>query len=57
MKYSELTINQKISLKWFIENDPKLELIKLVQVVWGWVKAIEYFLNEDINELTIDPIP
>jgi hypothetical protein len=51
MKYTDLTLHQRISLKGYIETNPELRSYALVMVLWGFVKAIEYFLNDDLNSL------
>jgi hypothetical protein len=51
MKYEDLTIEQRIALKGHIWNDPELKQIKLVWLLWNFKKAVEYFLNEDLNAL------
>lgn len=51
MKYQDLTLIQRIGLKGFIETDPALASIKAIWVLWGFKKAVEYFLNEDIGAL------
>lgn len=53
MKYTDLTLMQRIHLKGFIQNDPQLAAYKSIWLLWGYVKAIEYFLNDDINQLTV----
>ena len=51
MKYDDLTIHQKISLKGEFETNPKLENYWAVMLLWGFKKAIEYFLNDDLSIL------
>lgn len=51
MKYNELTIHQKITLKGLFITDKELENYYLVWIVWGFVKAIKYFLNDDLKAL------
>lgn len=52
MKYTDLDVNQRISLKGYFETDPKLAQYKAIMILWNFVKAVEYFLNDDINELS-----
>ena len=52
MKYTDLTIDQRISLKGYFQTDIQCQNYKLVWMFWGFIKAVEYFLNDDINELT-----
>lgn len=51
MKYEDLTLNQRIALKGFIETKPELQSYKLVWILWNFKMAVEYFLNDDINAL------
>ena len=53
MKYNELTVDQKISLKGEFEKNPKCENYKVIMIMWNFVIAIEYFLNDDISILKI----
>jgi len=54
MKYTDLTIHQRISLKGLFQTNEELKNYLLVWIVWGFVKAVEYFLNDDLEELYID---
>lgn len=47
MRYENLTINQKISLKGCMDTMPELDNFKAVAVLWGWIDAINLFLDED----------
>jgi hypothetical protein len=51
MTYEQLTIHQRIGLKGFIQTEESLSSLRLVWMLWGFKKAVEYFLNEDLNEL------
>ena len=51
MKYEDLTIHQRIGLKGFIESDPNLVIYKAIWLLWNFKIAVEYFLNEDLNEI------
>lgn len=51
MKYSDLTINQRISLKGYFESDKTLLPYKAIWMLWNFKIAVEYFLNGDINSL------
>lgn len=53
MKYTDLTLDQRISLKGEFQTNPGCECYKAVMLFWGFVKAIEYFLNDDVSVLTI----
>lgn len=53
MRYEDLTLLQRIGLKGFIENEKELAPLKAIWILWGFKKAVEYFLNEDISALTI----
>jgi len=52
MKYEELTLDQKISLKGVFMTNPAFAHYKKVMLFWGFVKTIEYFLNDDISFLS-----
>lgn len=51
MNYEQLTINQKISLKGYFQTDRAMYRYGLVMMAFGFKKAIEYFLNDDLNAL------
>ena len=51
MKYEDLTIHQRISLKGIFKTDPKLTQYSVIMLLWNFKTAIEFFLNEDINLL------
>ncbi len=51
MKYEQLTLMQRIGLKGEIKTNSALQSIKLIWIFWNFKKAVEFFLNEDINEL------
>lgn len=51
-KYSDLTIHQRISLKGLFKSEPELENYHIIWICWGYTKAVEYFLNDDLNALT-----
>lgn len=51
MNYNDLTINQKISLKGEMINNPLLHNYKVAMKFYGFRKAIQYFLDGDINKL------
>jgi hypothetical protein len=51
MTYEQLTIHQRIGLKGLIQTEERLSPLRLVWMLWGFKKAVEYFFNEDINEL------
>jgi len=55
MKYSELTLDQRITLKGFFQTDKELSCYWAIMIFWDFVKAVEYFLNNDINILTTAP--
>ena len=50
-KYTDLTLNQRISLKGEIAINPKLGEYRVISVMWGWIEAIEFFLTDDITIL------
>ncbi len=52
MKYTDLTIDQRIGLKGEFATNPECVNYKAVMALWGFVIAIEYFLNDDISILT-----
>ena len=49
MKYKDLTLNQRISLKGYFQTEKGLERYNVVMVIWGFVTAVEYFLNDDLS--------
>lgn len=51
MKYTDLTIDQRIGLKGQFETNPKMVNYKVVWLLWDFIIAVEYFLNDDINVL------
>jgi len=51
MKYKDLTLNQRISLKGIFETDALCYQYKAIMALWNFVIAIEYFLNEDTSIL------
>ncbi len=51
MKYSDLTLNQRISLKGEFHTNPDCINYKAVMILWDFVKAVEYFLNDDVSIL------
>lgn len=53
MKYTDLSLNERIALKGFISRDPDLAPYKLIWILWDFKTAVEYFLNEDLNALRI----
>ena len=55
MKYTELNLDQRISLKGLFETEKELVQYRAISLLWDFVKAVEYFLNSDINALPINP--
>lgn len=51
MKYTDLTLHQRISLKGEFQTNPKCKNYYAIMVLWGFIKAIEYFLNDDLSIL------
>lgn len=51
MKYTDLTLDQRISLKGEFQINPELTNYKVVMVLWGFIEAVEYFLNDDLDLL------
>lgn len=51
MKYTDLTLHQRISLKGEFEINPDLVIYKTIMILWDFVKAVEFFLNDDISVL------
>lgn len=45
MKYEDLTIHQKISLKGYIQTESSLINCRAIMLLWGYVHAINYFLD------------
>lgn len=52
MKYTDLTIHQRISLKGFFQTDKNLVNYRAVMLLWNFKTAVEYFLNDELNPLT-----
>lgn len=53
MKYTDLTIDQRIGLKGEFITNPHCKNYRLVWIMWDFVTAVEFFLNDDINALRI----
>ena len=53
MKYTDLTLDQRIGLKGVFKTDPEFSQYGVIMLMWGFVKAVEYFLNDDISILKI----
>lgn len=51
MRYIDLTLHQRISLKGEFKTDPALEIYGIIMLLWDFVKAVEYFLNDDLSIL------
>lgn len=51
MKYTDLTLDQRISLKGLFFTDKDLVNYKAIFLLWNFILAVEYFLNDDINVL------
>ena len=51
MIYKDLTLDQRISLKGYFQTEKGLDRYAAVMILWGFVKAIEYFLNDDLSIL------
>lgn len=54
MKYTDLNINQRISLKGIFKTDKRADGYGLVMEVFNFKVAVEYFLNNDINILRME---
>lgn len=63
MNYDQLTIHQRISLKGLFASDKERRDIGVknheyfnaicgIMLLWNFKKAVEFYLNEDINALT-----
>ena len=55
MKYIDLTIDQRISLKGEFHTNPACQQYHMVMILWGFVAAVEYFLNDNISALAAGP--
>ncbi len=53
MKYTDLTLDQRISLKGEFQVNPKCINYRMVMLLWGFIEAVEYFLNDDLSILTV----
>lgn len=51
MRYKDLTLHQRISLKGYFRTEKGLEQYNAVMALWGFVKAVEYFCNDDLSAL------
>ena len=51
MKYTDLTLDQRITLKGLFETDPDCVNYKAVMAFWGFIEAVEFFLNNDLSRL------
>lgn len=47
MKYEDLTIHQRISLKGFFFTEPGLANCKMIMIFWGFREAVNYFLDPE----------
>jgi len=54
MHYNDLTLDQKISLKGLFQTDNNLHIYRAIVLFWGFVKAVEVFLNDDVSILEED---
>lgn len=50
-KYSDLSLDQKISLKGEFQTNPALVNYKAVMLLFGFISAVDYFLDDDIDKL------
>lgn len=53
INYIDLMIDQKISLKGEFETNPICTNYKAIMLLWNFVVAVEFFLNDDISILTL----
>jgi len=51
MKYTELTIDQRINLKAEFINNPDCNYYLAIWRLWDFVTAVELFLNDDVSIL------
>lgn len=51
MKYTDITLDQRISLKGVFQTDKRFVNYGMIMLSMGWRTAIEYFFNDDISEL------
>ncbi len=51
MEYTDLTLDQRISLKGLFFTDKSLVNYKAIFLLWDFVFAVEYFLNDDTDVL------
>ena len=51
MKYTDLTIDQRISLKGIFKTDKEWAAYGAIMLLWNFKIAIEYFLNNDMSIL------
>ncbi|WP_089688618.1 hypothetical protein [Catalinimonas alkaloidigena] len=51
LRYFDLNLHQRISLKGYFEQMPELEDYLLVMTLWGFIPAVNYFLSDDLSVL------
>ena len=49
MKYTDLDIHQRISLKGEFETNEKCNSYLAIMKLFNFVAAVEYFLNDDLD--------
>lgn len=65
MKYADLTLHQRISLKGLftsekerrdigLTEDESFNCLRAVMVLWNFKIAIEYFLNGDVSSIPLN---
>lgn len=54
MKYTDLNINQRISLKGIFMEGKIMNQCGLLMVCFNFKVAVEFFLNEDMDALEIE---
>ncbi len=53
MKYADLTLDQRITLKGLFQTDKHLARFYAVMILWNFIIAIELFLNNNPSILKI----
>lgn len=51
MDYFDLTLDQRISLKGEFETNVECHCYRAIMVIWNFVKAVNYFLSDDVKPL------
>jgi hypothetical protein len=56
MKYRDLTLDQRISLKGEFQTNSQLAAMRGVMRLWGFVKAVDFFLSDNDTSILSEDI-